>query len=83
MVAAVSHDSFFPAPPAELADVAAAGFFIEAGRGERVSCRDVRGFGEALEAARDPIALAPSRLVVVAPEDDALAWIERWAEDAE
>lgn len=83
MVAAVSYDSFFPAPPAQLDDAEAAGFWIEAGRGARVSCRDVRGFGEALVAAADPIAFAPTRLVLVAPEDDALAWIEHWAEDAE
>jgi hypothetical protein len=82
MVAAVSRDSFFPAPPA-LDDAEAAGFWIEAGRDARVSCRDVRGFAEALVAAADPIALAPTRLVIVAPEDDALAWIEQWSEDAE
>lgn len=83
MVAAVSRDSFFPAPPADH-DAEAAGFFIEVARtGTRVSCRDVRGFGDALGAARDPIAPAPARLVIVAPEDDALAWIEQWSEDAE
>jgi hypothetical protein len=76
----VSHDSFFPAP---LADAGPAGFWIEVARSDTFGCRDVCGFADALEAARDPIAFAPSRLVIVAPEADTLAWIERWSEDAD
>lgn len=78
MVAAVSHDSFFPVPDA------AGGFWIEVGQGAvRVACADVRGFGEALVAARDPLADAPLRLLIVAPEDDARDFLEGWAEDAD
>jgi hypothetical protein len=75
----VSHDSFFPAPLDEGSNV---GFAIEAG-GERLSCREVKCFGEALLAARDPLAPAPLRLEIKGLDDVASAWLERWAEDAE
>lgn len=52
-----------------------------------MSCRDVRGFDEALIAARDRLATAPQRLVIVdAAMDDgerARHFLERWSEDTE
>ena len=93
MVAVVSHDSFFPLPPSLAREE---GFVIEASgdgarearaaRGPgmpRFSCGDVRGFEDARDAALDPAAPAPSRLVLVAPGDETGPWLERWAEDAE
>ncbi|MFT3770886.1 MAG: hypothetical protein QM820_36165 [Minicystis sp.] len=78
----MSHDSFFP--PAPRVDVVGAGYWIEAGHGvPRVSCRRVHGFDEALEAARDPLAPAPLRLAISGLDDEAVAWVERWAEDAD
>jgi hypothetical protein len=48
-----------------------------------LGCRDVRGFREATLAAQDARAPAPARLALVAPDDAMVAWLERWAEDAE
>ncbi len=48
-----------------------------------LGCRDVHGFREAVLAALEPRAPAPARLALVAPDDATLAWLERWAEDAE
>lgn len=48
--------------------------------GERLGCRDIRGFDEALLASRDPGAPAPPRLVVVEPAGPP-ALFDRWAED--
>jgi hypothetical protein len=81
MVEVVSHDSSFP--PAPRHDHAVAGFWIEAGGTTRAACHEVRGFGEALVAARDPLAPAPLRLVIAGLDDQARAWLARWAEDAE
>jgi len=75
----VSHDSFFPAP---LDAGAPSGFAIEAG-GERLACREVRSFAEAVVAARDALAPAPARLEIDGLDRAASAWVERWAEDAE
>jgi hypothetical protein len=76
MVAAVSHERFFTAATAQV------GFFLDAGAA-RLSCAEVGGFPEALTAAADPLAPAPSRLVIVEPAPATCAWIEHWAEDDE
>lgn len=61
----------------------ARGFAIEVeGIGE-LGCGDVRGFREASLAAADPRAVAPQRLVIVAPEPDLVSWLAEWAEDAD
>jgi hypothetical protein len=59
------------------------GFALESEGAPPIVCRDVRGFGEALSAARDPRAPAPQRLVIVAPDHAMAAWLDTWAEDAE
>lgn len=64
------------------------GFWIETSPGEEpVCCRDVRGFDEALIAARDRLAPAPLRLVLVdAAIDDgerARAFLDAWSEDTD
>jgi hypothetical protein len=46
-------------------------------------CLDVPGFCEAAEAASDPKAVAPTRLVLTAPNKTMAAWLARWAEDDE
>jgi hypothetical protein len=70
-----------PFPPFDRTD---AGYRIEANLGaEHVTCREVRGFGEAFEAACDPRAPAPPRLVLAGLDAPAVAWLERWAEDTE
>lgn len=81
MVAGVSHDSFSKAE--RLDDL---GFWIEVGRGHApMRCRDVRGFEEALEAARDATAAMPARLVIVDAAIDAgeraRLWLDAWSED--
>jgi hypothetical protein len=80
----VSRESFVP--DACFEDLAS-GFVIEARRGEPMSCHDVRGFDEALIAARDPLAPAPLRLVLVdtaaRERESACAWLDAWAEDTE
>ncbi|HVY46885.1 MAG TPA: hypothetical protein VHB21_13450 [Minicystis sp.] len=48
-----------------------------------LSCIDVRGFRDAVNAAYDPRAAAPLRLAVVGPEADTAAWLDAWAEDVE
>jgi len=45
-----------------------------------VVCRDVRGFPQALVAARDR-GKSPGRLVIVVPDLAMDDWITRWAED--
>ena len=87
MVAVVSHDSFFPVP---LSLALEEGFVIESGDGgargtrtARLACGEVRGFEDAVDAALDPSAPPPARLVLVAPDGDTTTWLERWAEDAE
>jgi hypothetical protein len=62
--------------------VRARGFSIACeGAGDLV-CAEVRGFRDALRAARDPRAPLPKRLVVVAPDDAASSWLETFAEDS-
>ncbi|APR78341.1 Hypothetical protein A7982_03688 [Minicystis rosea] len=70
-------------PPAPVVDAVEAGYWIEAGSAPRVSCQKVHGFAEALEAALDPLAPAPLRLAITGLSDEAVAWIERWSEDAD
>ncbi len=48
-----------------------------------LGCAEVQGFDDARLAAGDPGALAPLRLCLVAPDEETIAWLERWAEDAE
>lgn len=48
-----------------------------------MTCFDVRGFREAFLAAIDPRAWAPTRLVVLGPDEAARAWLEAWSEDGE
>lgn len=46
-----------------------------------VLCRDVRGFPQAVLAARDSTKASPGRLVVVVPDLAMDDWIARWADD--
>lgn len=46
-----------------------------------VLCRDVRGFPQALIAARERGKPSPGRLVVVVPDLAMDDWIARWADD--
>jgi hypothetical protein len=59
------------------------GFAIEGddGSDSEMACRHVRGFREAVEAARDPEARVPAQLVLVMPNRAAALWLARWAED--
>lgn len=58
------------------------GFLLEVDRaGPPLPCKLVRGFDEALEAARDPRIPMPSRLVIVHPEEPTLEWLASWSED--
>lgn len=57
------------------------GFALEAEGAPAIACRDVLGFGEALRAAHDPYAPAPSRLVIVAPDRAMATWLDTWSED--
>ncbi len=74
-------------PPGVVADHAprgalgAHGFALEAEGAPAIACADVVGFGEALDAARDPRTPAPARLVIVAPDVAMAAWLDTWAED--
>ena len=61
---------------------ATGGFVIEVDGSEvELTCRHVRGFGDAVAAATDPQADVPQQLVLVAPSPDAATWLSRWAED--
>lgn len=46
-----------------------------------VLCRDVRGFPQALLAAKDRTKGSPGRLVIVVPDLAMDDWIARWADD--
>lgn len=58
-------------------------FEVDVGGARPLGCREVRGFHEAAIAARDPRAVAPSRLVLIGLDEAAEAWISDWAEDSE
>jgi hypothetical protein len=86
----VPSDASYPVPLAEVpgAPIEIAGeaarFEIDIPRtATRLACREVRGFADALAAARDPRAPAPARLVLVAPACGTRAWLDGWSEDAE
>ena len=55
----------------------------EIDRGESLLCGDVQGFREASVAAVEPRAMAPQRLVIIAPEPPMTDWLAEWAEDSE
>jgi len=60
------------------------GFLLEvADHDERLSCRYVMGFREALQAAQDPAMPMTPRLMIVAPSEETDQWLARWAEDTE
>jgi hypothetical protein len=46
-------------------------------------CKLVRGFQEAIAAARDPRIPMPSRLVIISPEVTTFDWLAAWSEDDE
>jgi hypothetical protein len=70
------------APEGEEAPARRKGFAIDAGGAAGpLGCADVQGFREAVVAALNPDASAPSRLALVAPEAATVAWLEDWAED--
>jgi hypothetical protein len=49
--------------------------------GRELGCDDLRGFGEAIVAARDAGAEPPPRIDVVGPTPETAAWLDAWAED--
>jgi hypothetical protein len=51
--------------------------------GFALRCGDVIGFCEAVLAAEDPRAPTPARLVLVGPDEETFAWLDRWSEDVE
>jgi hypothetical protein len=59
--------------------------FVLGADGSSVSlpCKLVRGFQEAMVAARDPRTPMPSRLVIVSPEVTTYDWLAAWSEDDE
>ncbi len=60
------------------------GFVLEAhGSSVSLPCRLVRGFQEAVVAARDPRLPMPSRLVIVSPDVATFNWLAAWSEDDE
>ncbi len=60
------------------------GFAIEAqGSSVALPCRLVRGFQDAVVAARDPRLPMPSRLVIVSPAVATFNWLAAWSEDDE
>jgi hypothetical protein len=59
----------------------ARGFSIGCDGAGELGCVDVRGFRDALRAARDPNVAAPQRFVVVGPDAPAVSWLDAWAED--
>jgi hypothetical protein len=59
----------------------ARGFSIGCDGAGEVACVDVRGFRDALRAARDPNVAAPLRFVVIGPDARAMSWLDAWAED--
>jgi hypothetical protein len=56
---------------------------VPAGDSGPLRCRDVLGFREAVLAAEDPRAPTPARLVLVGPDEETCAWLDRWSEDVE
>ncbi len=78
MFAAVPHDP--SSPPGSVAR--RYGFTLSSPEGA-CACRDVHGFREAMLAAQDPRAPTPSRLALVSPDEDAAAWLDRWAQDVD
>jgi hypothetical protein len=59
------------------------GFVVEVEGFGELGCGLIRGFREAALAASDARAMAPQRLVLVAPDAELLEWLAAWAEDAE
>jgi hypothetical protein len=59
------------------------GFEVEVEGSGELGCGNIRGFREAALAATDARAMAPQRLVLVAPNGELRAWLAAWAEDAE
>ena len=60
------------------------GFVLEVhGSSVSLPCRLVRGFQEAVVAARDPRLPMPSRLVIVSPDVATFNWLAAWSEDDE
>lgn len=58
------------------------GFVLEADSASApLPCKLVRGFQEAILAARDPRAPMPSRLVIVSPDVVTFHWLAAWSED--
>jgi len=58
------------------------GFFLEVDPASlRLPCKLVRGFDEALDAARDPRIPMPSRLVIIHPDVLTSEWLASWSED--
>jgi len=58
------------------------GFLLEAdGASAPLPCKLVRGFQEAIVAARDPRTPMPSRLVIVSPDVATFEWLAAWSED--
>lgn len=73
IVARVSHERQTPGLP-----------FIVTAADDRLGCRDLRGFEEALLAALDPRAPSPPRIWILDPATTASpSLFDRWAEDAE
>lgn len=60
------------------------GFVLEAhGSSVSLPCRLVRGFQDAVLAARDPRLPMPSRLVIISPDIATFNWLAAWSEDDE
>lgn len=60
------------------------GFVLEAdGAHAPMLCKLVRGFQDAIVAARDPRTPLPSRLVIVSPDVTTFEWLAAWSEDDE
>ncbi len=57
------------------------GFSIACEGAGALGCVDVRGFRDALMAARDPRVAAPQRFVLIGPDASAASWLDAWAED--
>lgn len=58
------------------------GFVLEVeGARAPLSCKLVRGFDEALDAAKDPRTAMPSRLVIINPDVATFEWLASWSED--
>ncbi|HRI69001.1 MAG TPA: hypothetical protein PK156_32445 [Polyangium sp.] len=71
-------------PPHDILDEDQLGFALVAdGANAPMLCKVVRGFQEALDAAHDPGAPMPTRLVLVSPAVATFDWLAAWAEDDE